>query len=215
MGFLIARAHGVDIRQYGSGNIGATNVGRRLGMRWGVVVLLLDATKGLFTSLASGWLVTTYAAELTSHPAYLPDLLRLAVAITCVIGNTASPYLGFKGGKGVATALGVLLGIWPYLAWPVSIAFVVWAVITLITKLVALASIAAAVSVPLAFVGLGLAFDWNFARHWPLLGLAIALAGIVILRHKGNIQRMLNGTEARLGEADRVPPPGIAEPDAR
>jgi len=214
MGLLVANAHGVDIRKFGSGNIGATNVGRRLGMRWGVLVLLLDAAKGLSTSLASGWLVVEYASALDAHPLYLPDLIRLAVAVACVLGNTASPYLGFKGGKGVATALGVLLGIWPHLAWPVALAFLVWAGITLTTKLVALASICAAIAVPVLFLGLGAAFDWDLNKRWPLLALASALAVIVVVRHKSNIERMLRGTEARLGEPDKEPPPGMTEADA-
>lgn len=199
MGLLVARAKGVDIRKEGSGNIGATNVARVIGPYFGVLVLLLDAVKGASTSLGASWYLESFHRDLVSSVAYMPDMVRLGVAIACVVGNTASVFLGFKGGKGVATALGVLLGIYPYLTWPVLISVGLWLVVVGRTRYVSLGSLAAAATVPITFLGCAYYFKWDLNEHWPLLCLTVLLAIVVAVRHRSNIGRLRDGTESRIG----------------
>lgn len=210
MGLLVARLKGVDIRKAGSGNIGATNVARVIGPYFGVLVLLLDAVKGASTSLGAWWFLEQYHAEFIKTGGAMPDMVRLGVAIACVLGNTASVFLGFKGGKGVATALGVFLGIYPYLTWPVLISVGLWLLVVGRTKYVSLGSIAAAVTVPFALLGCAKYFDWDLSVHWPLLCLTIVLAIVVIFRHRANIGRLRSGTESRVGQtaSDTTPAGG-------
>ena len=123
----------------------------------------------------------------------------LAVAFGCIAGHVFSLYLGFRGGKGVATSLGVLLGVFPYFTFPGLAALGVWIVVTLATRYVSLASMTAAV----AFLPLFVAFNWPATQLWPLGVFAAAMAVLVIARHKTNIQRLLNGTENKIGRRPR------------
>lgn len=200
MGLLVARAKGVDIRKAGSGNIGATNVARVIGPYFGVLVLLLDAVKGASTSYGATWYLENHGSAIAASGIAMPDLVRLGVAIACVIGNTASIFLEFKGGKGVATALGVFLGIYPYLTWPVLISGGLWVLVVGRTKYVSVGSIAAAATVPLTFLGCAWYFKWDLGAHWPLLCLTIILAIVVAFRHRANIGRLRSGTESRIGK---------------
>jgi len=199
MGLLVARAKGVDIRKHGSGNIGATNVARTIGPYFGVLVLLLDAAKGASTTLGAAWYLDNMSAAAELNQGYVEHLVSAIVAIACVAGNTASIFLGFKGGKGVATALGVLLGIHPYLTWPVLISVGLWLAVVGRTRYVSVGSMAAAATVPLAFLACTYYFNWDLRTLWPLLALTVMLALIVFLRHRGNIGRLRDGTESRLG----------------
>ncbi|HPF37855.1 MAG TPA: glycerol-3-phosphate 1-O-acyltransferase PlsY [Phycisphaerae bacterium] len=201
MGLLVAKAKGVDIRKAGSGNIGATNVARVIGPYFGVLVLLLDAIKGASTSLGTAWYLDTHGADFAAMGPATPDLVRLCVAIACVVGNTASIFLGFRGGKGVATALGVFLGIHPYLTWPVLISFGFWLLVVGRTKYVSLGSIAASATVPFSFLACAKYFRWDLSEHWPLLCLTVILAAVVAVRHRANIGRLKSGTESRIGGA--------------
>ncbi len=200
MGLLVARAKGVDIRNAGSGNIGATNVARVIGPYFGVLVLTLDVLKGASTSYGASYFLETFGESISAAGSPLPDLVRLGVAIACVFGNTASIFLGFKGGKGVATALGVFVGIHPYLTWPVLISGVLWIVVVGRTRYVSVGSIAAAATVPVAFLGCARYFRWDLSEHWPLLCLTIILALVVAIRHRANIGRLRSGTESRIGQ---------------
>lgn len=200
MGLLVARAKGVDIRKAGSGNIGATNVARVIGPYFGVLVLLLDVLKGASTSYGASYFLEHYGASISVAGSPLPDLVRLCVAIACVFGNTASIFLGFKGGKGVATALGVFVGIHPYLTWPVLISGLLWIVVVGRTKYVSVGSIAAAATVPVAFLGCAQYFGWDLSEHWPLFCLTIIMALVVAIRHRANIGRLRSGTESRIGQ---------------
>lgn len=211
MGLLVGRAKGIDIRKHGSGNIGATNIARTIGPYFGVLVLLLDAAKGAAASLAAACYLDTAPAAAELRHAYTGDLLLAGVAAACVTGNTASVFIRFKGGKGVATALGVLLGIYPFLTWPVLISVGLWLVVVGRTRYVSLGSLAAAGTVPIAFLACAYFFKWELSRHWPLLGLTIALAIIVFIRHRGNIGRLRDGTEKRIGQPGGAAP---ARPDA-
>ena len=195
VGLLVGRAKGVDLRLHGSGNIGATNAGRVLGRRYGILVFVLDAGKGAACTLLAGWLAPP---EIRANPTYR-DALWLAAAMAAVIGNIASIFLSFRGGKGVGTSLGAVLGIYPYLTFPGVLAGVVWLIVAAIGRYVSLASIAAVSALPLLFVGLSFVVDWRVREHLLLLLLCVVIAGLVLIRHKDNISRLLSGTENRIG----------------
>lgn len=197
VGLIVGRLKGVDVRAHGSGNYGATNVGRVLGRKWGILVLILDATKGAITSIAAHPFLQMSGVDLGTTAT---DWVWLGTGFCCVIGNTAPVYLKFKGGKGVATSLGVILGIYPYLTLPALAALCVWIATVLLTRYVSLGSILAAFTVPVAFVALAWPMDWSLAEHAPLLGLCVLAAGVVVLRHRANIGRLLAGTEPRVGD---------------
>jgi glycerol-3-phosphate acyltransferase PlsY len=200
-GLIVSRLKGVDIRKHGSGNLGATNVGRVLGKKWGVFVLLLDASKGACTSIA-GRVFLEYAGLMdVGGQAVLCDLIWLGTGLCCVIGNVAPVYLRFRGGKGVATTLGVLLGIYPYLTLPALVAIVAFAIVVAISRYISLGSIIAAVCMPPAFVANSMLEGWPLTEHYPLLGLTLLVATVVVIRHRSNIGRLLAGTENRLGGA--------------
>jgi len=195
-GVLLARAHGVNLRARGSGNVGATNVGRVLGSRWGYLCFVLDVTKGLLPVLLVGlWLRRPGAADLSAYR----QAAWLAVAFGAIAGHVFSVFLRFRGGKGVATSLGVLLGVWPYFTLPALAALGLWVAVVLIWRYVSLASIVAAGAFPVLFAGACVLAGWPLASLWPLLAFATAMAGLVIVRHRSNIRRLMNGTENRIG----------------
>src|SRR4030042_5918893 len=133
-GLLIAAAHGKDLRNIGSGNIGATNLSRALGRKWAYLCFVLDAAKGL--------LPTAFAARIISSPPAASELfLALTVGCAAVFGHLFPIYLKFKGGKGVATSFGVALGFWPYYTICSILALGVWIVTVLIWRYISLASI--------------------------------------------------------------------------
>ena len=198
-GLIVAKLKGVDIRQAGSGNIGATNVGRILGRRWGVLVLLLDAAKGAATVLIAQALLGESAGGGVRLGPVRRDLILLGTGLCCVAGSIAPLYLRFRGGKGVAASLGVVVGIFPYLTLPGLTAGVVWAVVVLLSRYISLGSITAALVLPVAFLVMSRAFGWPLSEHYPLLGLCAALGLAVLVRHRGNIGRLLAGTENRIG----------------
>ena len=192
-GVIIARAHGRDLRSIGSGNIGATNVARALGRKWAYFCFLLDVLKGLVPMLAVGILI--------EKPGPTPGLLSLWLLVGCaaISGHIFPIYLRFKGGKGVATSLGVALGLWPYYTICAIVVFVIWAAVTLIWRYISLASIAASIAFPLVLIlARILAPGWDFANLWPLLVAATAIPLMVIIRHRENIQRLLAGKESKI-----------------
>lgn len=198
IGLLVSKARGVDVRRHGSGNYGATNVGRVLGRKWGILVLLLDAIKGASTSVFAAPCIALLGVEISEAAR---DWLWLGTGVCCVVGNTAPIYLRFKGGKGVATSLGVIIGIYPYLTFSALAALVVWIAAVLLTRYVSLASILAALTVPTALVVLSGPMQWTLSDHYPLLGLAVAAAAVVIIRHRSNIGRLIAGTELKVGQS--------------
>lgn len=172
-GLLLSKAFGVDIRTKGSGNIGATNVYRTMGKKIGILTLLGDCLKGLIPVLIAK----------TMH---LPDAWVALVGLAAFLGHVYTVFLGFKGGKGVATALGVFLGTSPL---SVLIALAVFISVLYARRYVSLASISAAALVPVAVV---------FAEGKPeLIAMSVAVAAIVIFRHRENIVRLRAGTENR------------------
>lgn len=195
-GWIVALLRGVDIRAHGSGNVGATNVGRVLGKRFGVLVFLLDVGKGFAcTAIAGAWL----SHALWESPPARRDLEWMAVGMACVLGNVFSIFLRFQGGKGVATGLGVLLGIYPYLTLPAAAALVVWTAVVKTTRYVSLGSITAVATLPATFLLFSHLLDWRLADHYPLLILLIVVGLLILLRHRSNVRRLLNGTENRIG----------------
>ena len=186
---MIGRARGVDLRTAGSKNIGATNAFRVLGARWGILVFLLDALKGfaasMFPRLASG-----IAAGGIAAGGAAPDLLAptLAAGIAAILGHIFSPWLGFKGGRGVATSLGVFLGILPR---PTLLAFGLWIILVAISRRVSVGSIGAAISYPF-LVAWGTARD---PQRGVLITVSAVIALLILVRHLPNIRRLLKGTE--------------------
>jgi len=199
-GLLIGRLKGQDIRKAGSGNIGATNVGRIFGWGWFFVVFSLDVAKGFFPVLLIGKIL--HRSEVAQAPQVM-YLACLAVVFSCMAGHIWPVWLGFKGGKGVATGLGVLLGVWPYLAWPGLGALGVWLVCVAIWRYVSLGSMLAAGSLPGWYLLLAWRLDWPIREQWPLLAFGSALAVLVIFRHLGNLKRLLAGTEAKIGRRNK------------
>ncbi len=191
-GLIIAKAHGKNLRNIGSGNIGATNLSRALGKKWAYFCFFLDVAKGLLpTSLAAGYL--------PSPPPVIELFLALAVGCAAVLGHIFPIYVKFRGGKGVATSFGVALGLWPYYTICAAAALSIWVITVLIWRYISLASIVASVAFPLTLV-LVIAFTprWNFADLWPLFIAAIAIPVMVIVRHRENIKRLIAGTESKI-----------------
>jgi len=192
-GVIIAKAHGQDLRSIGSGNIGATNVARALGKRWAYFCFVLDVLKGLVPMLVVRALIEV------SKPS--PSLLSLWLLVGCaaILGHIFPIYLKFKGGKGVATSLGVALGLWPYYTICAAFAFAIWAAVALIWRYISLASITASIAFPLVLVlTIVLTPGWDFANLWPLLIAATAIPLMVIIRHRENIKRLIAQTESRI-----------------
>lgn len=198
-GLIVSRLKGVDIRKQGSGNYGATNVGRALGKPWGILVFLLDAAKGALTIIIAGQAHARGMLGGAWSETRL-DFLWLGAGLCCILGNTLPVYLKFRGGKGVATSLGVVLAIWPYMTIPAIASFVVWAVVVKASGYISLGSIVAAIALPAAFLVTARIAAWNVREHYPLLLLCVALAAMVLVRHRSNIGRLLAGTENRIGQ---------------
>jgi len=176
VGLIIGKlVKGIDIRQVGSGNIGTANVFRALGFFWATVVLLLDMGKGILGSyLGSLW---------PQHQA----LGIVFCGIMAILGHNYSLFLKFKGGKGIATSLGVLV----FLDWRIAlIGFVIWAILTKLTKISALGSLLAAMLVPV--------FMWLFHKPVEYLVFGILACLLAIVRHKENIRRLLKKEENTL-----------------
>lgn len=187
-GYFAGKLKGIDIRQHGSGNIGATNVIRVCGKGIGIPVFILDMMKGLVPTLAPHWLM----AGPEVGGAWI-SAAAVACGFAAILGHMFTPWLGFKGGKGVATAAGVLLGIAPV---AMLVALAAWLIVFFTTRFVSLASIASAVAVPSTMAAL----MWRAQRwDWVLLSFGIVLGVLVIVRHRANIQRLLAGTESKAG----------------
>ena len=177
-GLLLARLKGVNLQKVGSGNIGATNVYRCVGKRWGIAAFILDAVKGFVPAFVFPMLVSN-----------APAWLGLACGVAAVAGHNWPVWLKFKGGKGVSTSAGMLLGIAPA---AVGIGFVVFAIAVLLTRFVSLGSILAAIAVPTAFIAMD-----RTGNH--LLGGALVIMGLLtIFKHRANIRRLLAGTEPKI-----------------
>jgi glycerol-3-phosphate acyltransferase PlsY len=181
--YLAGRAFaGLDLRKQGSGNLGATNTFRFLGVKIAVIVLVADIAKGFFP--------TFYAPAIGSSAVMGEHALMLLAGFFAVLGHMFSPFVGFKGGKGIATTAGAFLAIAPFALLG---AFAVWLATMLVTRIVSVASLAGAVTLPL-WVYLSSRFGWG-EYHGSVLALSFAIAAVVLIKHRSNIKRLLAGTE--------------------
>jgi glycerol-3-phosphate acyltransferase PlsY len=194
-GLLIARAHGVDLRKVGSGNIGATNAVRHVGKPAGILCFVLDVLKGFVPML-----LVPMLGLVSEDAGPLRLTLWLLVGCAAVLGHVFPLYLKFKGGKGVATSLGIVLGLWPYYTVCGMGAFIIWLVVVFWWRYVSVASMAAAISFPVFLAAAIAAFDerWTLARLWPLLLIAVSMSLLVVLRHRENIKRLAEGSESKV-----------------
>ena len=190
-GYLIGRIRGVNLFVAGSGNIGATNAARVLGVRYGIVVFVLDLLKGVVPCAV----IVPAFRELSPGSDASPELLRIGAAALAFLGHLFPVYLGFRGGKGVATGLGTILVLVP---GPALVAVLAWVATLLASRTVSLASLAAVavlVAAHLLVTPAPVA-----AESLPVTLYLIAAAALVIVKHRGNIARLVRGTESEFGE---------------
>lgn len=186
-GFIIGKMQGIDIREHGSGNIGATNVTRTLGNLLGKVCFLLDSLKGFLPV----FIVMLWAKQLAVNN----DYAMITATLATVIGHIFPVYLKFKGGKGISTTGGALLALAP---WPFLCSGIIWVIIFKTSRYVSLASIIAAATLPLnawllKLIGCG-------KPTGTILAFLAILGALAILRHISNIKRLMNGTESRFAK---------------
>ncbi len=199
-GYLVAKAKGVDIRSVGSGNIGATNVFRILGKQAGIFVLLVDALKGWVAVVA---IVNFYPALRDALPSLFSsaegtagqvrEYLGIIAGVSAILGHNYTCFLRFKGGKGIATTAGVLVALVPM---ALLIVLGVWILTFAVSRYVSLASITAAFCLPFGV--------WALNGSRLMLLVTSLLALLAIYKHKANIQRLLNGTENRIGKKKKT-----------
>lgn len=210
-GLIIARMKGINIREHGSGNIGATNVLRVVGKKYGITCLLLDALKGFIPVVLAVNLVQitgkkigfyhidgldSLALILPAAEIFKGQLVHILTGLAAVMGHNYSPWVGFKGGKGIATSAGVFLALMPA---GVGLLVIIWAIVFAISRYVSLASIIAAAALPLItlygswYHGLIANGTWNK----PLFGFSVVIAVLAIWKHRTNMVRLKNGTEHR------------------
>ncbi len=181
-GYLLGKVFkGIDVRDHGSGNVGATNVFRVMGKLPGAVALFVDMAKGWVAVGALAGVISEAGAHLSM------ENLQAWMGVAAVCGHIGSPFLGFRGGKGVATAWGVMLGMDP---WMGLIAAVIWGVVAWMTRIVSVSSMVAVVVVPVVMI-----FSMRPAS-WVGAGAAICV--LVVLRHRANIGRLMRGEEPRM-----------------
>jgi acyl phosphate:glycerol-3-phosphate acyltransferase len=183
-GYLVGRYAGVDIRRVGSGNIGATNVLRVLGKPFGYGVFLFDFLKGVAAVRLSILIINRVHA---GHEQ--AELVAIAAGVLCVIGHVYPIWLRFKGGKGVATSVGVLFGLMPLAALMV---MVIWLIIFQITKYVSIASVIAALALPFTVLAL---VHIKKTNSMTLVYFSICLTLVIVWRHRSNLSRLMKGTE--------------------
>lgn len=193
-GYLAGRLRGVNLFEAGSGNIGATNAARVLGWRWGLAVFVLDFLKGVVPVVVAVPLAESFPA--TGFTAIgSVELLRVGCAALAFLGHLFPVYLGFRGGKGIATGAGTIVVLVPL---PALVAISMWGVVLVVTRIVSLASLTA-VSV-LVLVHLISTDDPFAAGHFPVTLYLILGTGLVFVKHRANLRRLLAGTENRIGE---------------
>jgi len=193
-GLIVGLAKGIDPRTAGSKNIGATNVGRLLGARFFLLVFVLDMLKGALPTAAAGAVLHFHADDRLGY------LLWVVVGFAAMLGHMFSLFLKFKGGKGVATAVGVVLGIFPCFTAAGVCVLLIWVIVLGLTRYISVASMVAAVCFPIIYAALALRRHWPIAgAQLPLLIFAVMIPVLIIGRHRGNIARLLAGTENRIG----------------
>ena len=219
-GLLIAKAGGVDIREHGSGNIGATNVFRIMGKGPGIACMTLDILKGLVPVILAVSLVrlegrnpvmaigalSEFSQPYPAAKQLYVQLIHVLTGMAAIVGHNYSPWIGFKGGKGIATTGGVIIGLMPFGA---VIVLLVFAIVTFTTRYVSVGSITAAIALPV-MTHLGARYHhidndktqptlWE-AGVWnkPLFAFALLACVLAVWKHRSNIQRLMKGTESRI-----------------
>ena len=180
-GHWLALVRGIDLRNQGSGNTGATNVGRVLGKKWGIFVFVLD--------LGKGWIAVALAQLIGD----LPGTWTVAVGVFAVLGHVFSPWLGFRGGKGVATSAGILIGLAPWVALGVAL---IWFLTFQMSRTVSVASLCAATAFPL-FV------FWLMPEQKVFQWISIGMTVLVWFRHRDNLKRLFQGKENRFVKPEK------------
>ena len=226
-GFVIGKAHGVDIRKVGSGNIGATNLGRTLGMKYFWQAMILDALKGFLPV----FLTCLFVAHVNQHgysvdpsqpsifslgpvtlrptlyvvKVFLPSWSPLIAGVAAMLGHVFPIYLKFRGGKGVATSFGVVLGLWPVYTIAGLLAGLTFVVVFMGCRYISLSSILSSIAFMLYVIFL-VTCDLPpighiaLSQRYPLVGIAVAFAALIIIKHRSNIARLLKGTEPKWGQ---------------
>ncbi|MCF6269099.1 MAG: glycerol-3-phosphate 1-O-acyltransferase PlsY [Melioribacteraceae bacterium] len=186
---------GIDIRKHGSGNAGGSNVFRILGWKYGITVILLDATKGMIAVLLISHLYFGNFPFANATPFDDFTLVQIIAGVSAVLGHIWTIFAGFKGGKGIATGLGFLVSI---VTVDMLLGLVVFAVVVLISKYISLGSLAAAASVPIFMIIRENVFGVDISGYGTILPLTIFLAVLVMYTHKANIGRLINGSESKI-----------------
>lgn len=209
-GLLFGKIKGIDIREHGSGNIGATNVWRVLGKSFGIPCFLLDVLKGLiptiigisliqYVGMKNPMILNALSNHAEQHPILTAQIFQVLTGLCAILGHNYSPWVRFKGGKGIATSAGVLIALMPA---AIVILIIIWAIVFGISRYVSLASIVAAGALP--FLTL-----WGSYYHgkiadgtWnkPLFAFSILIGVLAIYKHRSNIQRLRAGTENRFSK---------------
>lgn len=198
---IVARkARGIDIRQHGSGNAGGTNVIRVLGWKAGVFVILLDIAKGMVATMLVARLMEGPLPFSNATPFDDFTVVQIIAGCSAILGHIWTVFAGFKGGKGIATAGGMLIGIAPV---EVAVSFGVFAIVFLLTHYVSLGSLSAAVSFPLTMFFRENVFMVDVRGYGTLIFFAIGISLLIIYTHRSNISRLLAGTENRIS-SDRL-----------
>ncbi len=217
-GLIIARFKGIDIRQHGSGNIGATNVLRVVGKQYGITCLFLDLLKGLIPTIIGVSLIrygdnlhqmtisslTSYSTALPASEQLTAQTLQVLTGLCAILGHNYSPWVGFKGGKGIATSAGVLLGLMPA---AVILLFLVWLALFFLTRYVSVASMGAAAVLPLLTI-YGSYYHGKLADGtWnkPLFLFSVVIGILAIWKHRSNIRNLRNGTEHKFEKKSKQP----------
>lgn len=180
--YIYGKMRGVDIRKVGSGNPGATNVMRVFGTGPGVLVMLIDAAKGFVAAY--------FLVKVTPYPN--ADALKVICGVAAVLGHTFTVFLKFKGGKGVATTAGLFAALAPF---SMLITFGTFVTVVVATRYISAASIVAALLLPLMIWVMG-----EGGQHYIIISMAILLSIVIVMRHRSNISRILNGTENKFGQ---------------
>jgi len=181
-GYIFCRVlKGVDIREFGSGNVGATNVFRVVGRLPGILVLAIDILKGFACA--------TYIASffLYISPAARPELYRVFAGLATIAGHNWTVFLKFRGGKGVATSAGVVISLIPKIFW---LGFLVWTIVFSVTGYISVASIIASISIPL--------FTLVFSEPAEIVIFMSILCLVIVYKHRSNIKRLQDGEEKRI-----------------
>ena len=219
-GYLVGRFHGIDIREHGSRNMGATNVVRVLGKKPGYLVFICDALKGLLAVRLAIWYVHVgwmNATGMTSHVeasldpnfydarlASVATLAGIIAGLSCIVGHNFPVWLRFKGGKGVASTVGVLLGLMPA---AVGVSAIAWFTTYFLSRYVSLASLLGAAVLPVSVWFLTVRREGLAGPPW-LFYFSLLAAALIFWRHRLNIQRLLNGTESKFArKASSTPEP--------